>query len=267
MIAVWWDGDKPVVLDGTTMTHEMGTVPAFIEGKECLIAMDSARFIIHRIPVTGPWGNQMVDSVSSWLVSDTLISSGVVTFTGELKADAILAFADKDARHRSDILKSVMAWSSNKTIVKSVVVPDLRPGDRPFRVLYTIQIPDYVVQTENNAYLNPYVNRFLQATSIRSDRKEPFESDMQKVYTLVHKIHIPSGNKVVQLPEEGRYSHPLFGYQEQYKALTDAVLLKHEIRIEFRYLQQEQLQSFREMIVQLSKNCQKTISLEKEASP
>lgn len=267
MIAVWWDGDRPVVLDGTTLTHEMETVPAFIEGKECLIAIDSARFVIHPIPVTGPRGNQMIDSVRSWLVSDTLIASGVVSFTGELKADAMLAFAGKDARRKADILKSVMAWSSNKTIVKNVVIPDLKPGDKTFRILYSVQIPDYVVQTENNVYLNPYVNRFLHTTSIRSERKEPFESDMQKIYTLVHKIHIPAGKKVVKVPEGGMYTDSLFGFKENYKTLADAVLLEHEIRIEFRYLMQEQMQAFREMLVQLGRNCQKTISIEKEDTP
>ncbi len=214
MIAVWWDEhDSPVILDGTTYSHSMENVPAFIQGKECLIEKGKDEYFLYTIPVAAPVHNAIYDSLSISLQGDTVRGRGFARFEGESKADIIYEFEGKDSSSWKDIVMRHLPMASNKINIRKVKISDIYDIDAPFTIEYEFKLPDYLVKTTQNTYINLYLDRYLQKLNIREDRWMPLESEMTLDHSFVCSMQVPGGLKINKLPAGSDYVHPGFSFQ------------------------------------------------------
>ncbi len=166
MIAVWWDEhDEPVILDGTTYSHSMENVPAFIQGKECLIEQGKDEYYLYTIPVAAPVHNAVYDSLSISLQGDTVRGRGYARFEGESKADIIYEFEGKDTSLWKEVVMRNLPMASNKTRILSVKISNIYDIDAPFTIEYDFNLPDYLIKTKQNTYINLYLYRSSKSLS------------------------------------------------------------------------------------------------------
>jgi hypothetical protein len=264
MIAVWWDEhDAPVILDGTTYSHSMENVPAFIQGKECLIEKGKDEYVLYSIPVAEPVHNAVYDSLSISIQGDTVRGRGYARFDGESKADIIYEFEGKDTSSWKEIVMRHLPMASNKTSIRSVKISDIYDIDAPFTIEYDFNLPDYLVRTKQNTYINLYLDRFLQKLSIREDRWMPLESEMTLDHSFVCSMQVPGGLKVNQLPGGTAFDHPGFSFKEQYSGDSGRIVLSSKVTINFQVIEGTDLNAFREMLSLLNHNYSRTLPLEK----
>jgi hypothetical protein len=264
MIAVWWESPgKPVLLDGTTFGHSMGDVPAFIQGKECLIEKGRDDFMLYTIPVARVDKNMVYDSLAIELVNDTIKGHGVAQFTGEQRADMIHMFEGKDSVAWKDIVLRELARISNKLTIKDVKINKVMDTDDPFTLTYNFIIPDYLVRTSKNTYINLNLSRYLQQTRILEDRSIPVEAEMTHNHRFVCAFRVPQGYRIIKLPDGSRYDDPEFSFQESYSEKDGWIVLSSDVSINFQVIDGNSLTAFRQMLTLLHRNYAKSLQLEK----
>ncbi len=264
MIAVWWAADNvPVILDGTTYSHSMENVPAFIQGKECLIEKGKDEYVLYTIPVAEPMHNAVYDSLSISLQGDTVRGRGYARFEGESKADIIYEFEGKDTSLWKDIVMKHLPMASNKTSIRSVRISDVHDIDAPFTIEYDFNLTDYLVKTSQNTYINMYLDRFLQKLNIREDRWMPLESEMTLDHSFVCSMQVPGGLRVNHLPGGSAYDHPGFSFKEKYSGDRERIVLSSKVTINFQVIEGSDLNAFREMLSMLNLNYSRTLPLVK----
>ena len=264
MIAVWWDEhDTPVILDGTTYSHSMENVPVFIQGKECLIEKGKDEYVLYKIPVAAPVHNAIYDSLSISLQGDTVRGRGYARFEGESKADIIYEFEGKDSSTWKEIVMRHLPMASNKTSIRSVRISNIYDIDAPFTIEYDFNLPDYLIKTKQNTYINLYLDRFLQKLNVREDRWMPLESEMTLDHSFVCSMEVPGGLRVNQLPDGTAYNHPGFSFKEKYSGDAGRVVLSSKVTINFQVIDGPDLNAFREMLSLLNHNYSRTLPLEK----
>lgn len=263
MIAAWWDGEHPVLLDGTTFSHRMEDVPAFIQGKECVIEKGKDDFMVYRIPVAPPVSNLVVDSVFVQIQGDTLTGTGKLYLRGENRAQMIGLFEGKDTSLYNKILQANLPKASNKHMITGVRMPGVPADDAPFVIGYSFTLPDYLTRVQHNDYVCLSLDRFLQEMIINRDRKIPLESPMTVEYTTVCQLQLPTGYGLKKLPENASYSHSLFGFSETYSQTGNRVELRSNITIDFQVIDGPVLNEFHDMLSLLNRSYLKSLPLAK----
>lgn len=264
MIAVWWEhSGSPVILDGTTFSHSMADVPAFIQGKECLIEKGPDDYLLYTIPVAAVNRNQIYDSLFIELRGDTVTGHGFARFTGEPRADMIGRFEGKDTTAWKNILREELNRISNKITITRIHVLGDDGADAPFILEYRFVIPDYLVKTNKSSYINLNLSRYLQQTRIKDDRKIPVEAEMTHGYRFVCAFRVPDGYSVLQLPRGSSYEDPSFGFRETYTRQNELVVLKSDVVINFLVIDGKELTAYQQMLSLLNRNYAKSLQLEK----
>ncbi len=262
MVAVWWnEAGKPVILDGTTRNHSLDDIPAFIQGKECLIAKDNGDYCIYPIPVAPPLSNSVTDSLFIELHGDTLVGRGKATFKGEKKADLISLLEGKDSSKINGIVMQMLPKASNKLLITSAVYSDLSDTENPLIINYTFRLPDYISKNKDFYYINPNIDRFLHNIDIAADRLFPVETEMTINHVFFCSIKLPDYLEAGPLPENSAYMHPKFSFSQQYQSNKQEIRLTTSINLNFHIIEGEDIKQYREMLSLLKRNYLKSIPL------
>jgi hypothetical protein len=148
-------------------------------------------------------------------------------------------------------------------MVKSVSISDIHNTDQPFRVTYTFILPDFITSANGNRYISLNVDRFLNQTVLKEDRQMPVESEMSLEYRMDCTLNIPKGYKIQRIPETAAFNNPLFGFNERYTASEEHVNLNSSVVLNFQVIDGDDMQQFRNMLLQLNRNYLKSLILEK----
>lgn len=266
MIAVWWDHDQPVILDGTTYSHRMEDAPAFIQGKECMIEKGKDDYLLYRIPIAPPENNAITDSMSVQLKDNAIEGTGTVTFMGENRALMISRFEGIDTAGYRKVFGNALTKASNKNIIRTVSISDLNNLEQPFVIRYSFVIPDFITKSNNNLYVNIALDRFLQDMIIDEERTIPLESRMTAEYRMYCKFSIPGGYQLKKLPANSSFDDVSFGFSDSYSSSAEDVVLQSRIILNFQVIDGTGLNQFREMMSLINRNNLKSLSFEKTAS-
>jgi hypothetical protein len=241
----------------------MNDIPAFIQGKECLIEKGKDDYMLYTIPVAGVEQNQVYDSLSIELKADIVIGRGLAKFTGEQRADMIRMFEGKDTAAWKEIVLKQLTRISNKLIIKDIKVSTDIDSDEPFILSYSFIVPDYLVKTNRNSYINLNLSRYLQQTNIKEDRNIPVEAEMTHDHRFICAFRIPEVYRIMQLPEGSEFEDPEFSFRETYTRKNGWIVLTSDVSINFQVIDGNTLSSFRQMLSLLNRNYTKSLQLEK----
>jgi transglutaminase-like putative cysteine protease len=265
MIACWWDeNNQPVLLDGTSLYHSVGEIPAFIQGKECLIEKGKDDFMVYTIPVAPPKANLTVDSLVLTIRHDSIVGQGIATFHGEEKTNMMHAFAGRDPKRFNDIVLLRCPKATNKYIVNKTSVSDCQNNDQPFTINYDFTLPDYIGSSNGNRYVNLNLDRPFQNLVINPDRWLPVESEYTFLKRMVCILNVPNDYAISQIPDASQYSNELFGFTQTYQQKGNQVILTTNIKLNFQILEGDEVMQFRDMIAKLNRTCLKSIVLTKK---
>jgi hypothetical protein len=265
MIACWWDEkDKPHLLDGTTLYHGLDDIPAFIQGKECLIEKGKDDFLVYNIPIASPEANLAVDSLFLTVRNDSLVGQATATFMGEEKANMMRSFAGHDPKRFDETVARCIPKATNKFIVTQALVSDCNNNDAPFKIMYDFVLPGYISSSNGTRYINLNLDRPFQSLVVNADRWLPVECEFNMLKRMVCQLTIPDGYQVTQLPDASNYDHPQFSFSQVYSQQGNKVTLVMDVRMDFQVIEGEQLAQLREMLAKLNRTCLKSIVLTKK---
>ena len=261
MIAVWWEGDVPRFLDGTTQYHALDDVPAWIQGKQCMVERGKTDYQIVTVPIDEPHVNTLIDSISVQLQGDVVSGTIKSIYTGERKADLLRRLNRVRPEKIKNFLTDSRQWSSNKFLVDSASVSDLSEVDKPLQADYTFHLSDYITTKEKTKYINLNFDRVFSRLKIKKDRVIPIEAEMKSEQKLVTSLSIPEGYSVNTLPTDVGYSHPKFSFSSHYKTEDGKVILESDYQINFHLLEGDEIAEFRKMISKMKRASMQSIVL------
>jgi transglutaminase-like putative cysteine protease len=261
MIAVWWEGDVPRFLDGTTQYHALDDVPAWIQGKQCMVERGKTDYQIVTVPIDEPHVNTLIDSISVQLKGDVVSGTIKSIYTGERKADLLRRLNRVRPEKIKNFLTDSRQWSSNKFLVDSASVSDLSEVDKPLQADYSFHLSDYITTKEKTKYINLNFDRVFSRLKIKKDRVIPIEAEMKSEQKLVTSLSIPEGYSVNTLPTDVGYSHPKFSFSSHYKTEDGKVILESDYQINFHLLEGDEIAEFRKMISKMKRASMQSIVL------
>lgn len=265
LIAIWWDTDnRPVPLDGTSRHLGIGHVPAFIQGKECLIVKGPNDCMVYRIPVNLPEQNIKADTLILKTDKTRLYGSGLAVLTGEEKSELMHYIESKNETQLKDAITGFLDFAGNKMEVSRFSFNGLDNPEMPLSLRYDISLPDYCIATGDRLYVNMNLHQLLANIDIKPDRTIPVESERNFTQRITTKVDIPDGYTLIGLPEKSEFMQPLFGYTISYEQQGGSVVQHTEIKLGFQVLDDKAMMDFGEMIKSLKKAYRKTVVFQKK---
>lgn len=264
LIAIWWDEKgQPVPLDGTSLHLAMDEIPSFIQGKECLIVRGEKDFMVYQIPVDAPAKNRITDSTFITLDKNRLYGRGVSYSGGETKSTLIYHLEGKDPAQQKEVLSELLSFAGKKMDLDEIKIRGYETPETPLTICYRVSLPDYATSAGNRVYINLNLFQRLSHLDIKADRSIPIESENTNLYSVVNTFTLPTGYKLVELPDDSKYSRPDFGYAIRYRQEQNRIVQTTELSLGFQVIDGEAMLAFREMILKLKMAYRSTIVLEK----
>lgn len=236
MILTYMDTEGPIFLDGTSSEIPFGMPSAFIQGKEALIRLGPDSFIVHRVPVVEAERSILADSVTVRWTGERIEGSGRGTFSGYYRGQGVLMLRGEPEDERRRILKSYFEKGSNAFRITSFTDGGQTDRDVPYTIDYGFEVDDYVLELDDELYVNLNLDRPYRSGRIEEDRHHPVERDHHGVLRNVVRFEVPDGYTVADLPQDDRFDHELFSFETAYEHDTVQNIIRYEQRLTTRFL-------------------------------
>ena len=264
MIAIWWKTpEQPVPLDGTTRFLSIDEPPAFIQGKQCFIAIDEQNFVIHNIPIMQASNNKTTETLHLKIADNKLIGNGISTMRGETASTFLQMWEGKDEKTQKDIVVSFLDLVGNKFEINNIAFEKLAQTINHLQLSYNIALPDYCVNAGNRLYVNANIHQPMSDIDLKADRERAVEIEQTIEQNITTNIEIPIGYKLISMPENQSYEHEKFGFEIKYIHNNNLIVCNTKLRADFLLLEGEALQQFRQMLHKLQTAYRKSLVFEK----
>ena len=261
MVAVWWNKDKPMILDGTSRNKKLEDVPAFIQGKECIIGIGNGQYQLFEIPVADAICNAQRDTIDLRPDQGLLSGKGLSVVYGELKSNIINRLEKSEKKKQLDYWPHAIFSASNKLLVTELITSDLNEINNPLKIDYLFQLPDYITRQGKQVYVNMNIERELNQVEIKADRTIPIEIDFKKEHQIIYRLKIPDNMRVADLPASTVFNNPQFGFTQNYHQTDKEILLETSVYLNTLLVEGKEISAFREMHEALKKAYRQTITL------
>lgn len=261
MVAVWWNKDKPMILDGTSRHNKLEDVPAFIQGKECIIGMGNGQYQLFEIPVAEAKNNAQNDSIRFSIDHDILIGQGYSTIVGEKKSDIVGQLERKVIEKQIAFWPGAISSASDRLLITNMDISDLDKINSPLNVCFDFQLPNYITRKENRVYVNMNIERELSQLVVKADRVLPIEIESKSEHNICYQLEIPDNMKVADLPASTVFDNPQFGFSQKYDLTDNIVSLKTKIYMNTLLVEGKDIPAFKEMLEAVKRAYRQTISL------
>jgi hypothetical protein len=261
MIAVWWDDGRAHFLDGTTQFHALEDVPAWLQGKQCMIERGKEKFHILEVPVDAPDVNHSIDSIWINLEANTLMGEGKTIYSGEARAEMLSRLDGVKPEKVKNVISSSKSWASNKLLVDTAMFSDQSNLHNPLEAEYRFHLSDYVTEKQGAYYVNLNLDRMYDGLRIKKERVIPIESDKTFTHQVVTELKIPDGLKVSHVPGNVSFENEKFSYRSRYSLETDKVIVKTNYVVNFLLLEGDGILEFRKMINTIHRSSMQSVVL------
>ena len=261
MIAVYETAKDIMFLDGTDSEVPFGVQPAFIQGKEVLIA-NGENFEVVKVPVIDAFQNRYVDSYVYSLIDDGIEGKGVLNTYG-LSRSYFLSSLSDEQRNRKKEISIVLERGSNKMELKSFVEYNLKEKELPYRIEYTFKNDNYAVQSGEETYLNMFLYKPFLDLQFQDDRKTTADLSKLQLYSINATLEIPDGYELVYVPKNVEFENDFLKYDFTYEKGEGVITLKYSIENKKLLLRPNEIPHWNETIKKLKLNYSETIMIKK----
>lgn len=264
MVCLWWNNDKPTILDGTSRHKKLEDVPAFIQGKECIARIEKGNYRVIEIPIAESNSNSQKDTIDLFIDGNLLTGRGKTTLIGEHKSTVIGHLDKQTTENQLKYWPFVISRASDNLIIDQLTTSETENADKPFSADYHFLLPDYLTSLNTEVYVNLNIERELNNLEIKPERVLPVEIESTKEHQIFYRLKIP-GNMVVQsIPSPSDFSHPLFGFSQNYEQKPGELIMRTNLYIKTLLIEGENIKSFRTMVDSLKKAYRQSIVLSKK---
>lgn len=225
MIAVYQDENKNYYfLDATDKHTRFGLPSDFIQGKEGLIGKGDA-FEIVKVPVVNSSDNLVDEVVNMSIEGDKIIGNGYIEFHGFNRTNIIYLLGNKTNKLRFDVIKSILLKGSNKFNLKEFQETNFIDKDKPYKIDFKFEIPNYVINLDNELYVNLFLDQMVTKMILEKERKYSYEIDHLTKSQAKYILKLPKNYKLKYTPKTETISNELFDAQFVFENKTDEIIL------------------------------------------
>ena len=245
MIATYIDkAGKYYFLDATAEFQSIGIAPEFIQGKECLIAINRDSFQVREIPYSTSriFYNYRMDIQNlDFRIDETERLHGNIART-----NARYIANKTEEKKRQLFINQLKSEGYAKSTLKKVQHSDLYDVDKELEIKAEYVLNDYVVKSNTKLYVKPFL-RGLEPVIIEPDRKYDFEFKQKMHYKWMQEIQIPDKYVVEQLPGNVSYQNPLFSFSSNLSSKGNKIYVEVEHLTDFVTLPKSEYEAWNEM--------------------
>lgn len=265
MILTYREGDDYYFLDATGRYVELDIPTSFIQDKEALIAVDNEHFIIHQVPVVPGERNKISDTTRVEIRGHELIGKGNATISGYLKQDYFLSLERYDTEESlKEFYTLNFKKGSNKFLIDQFKETNKYSYDKDFNVAYTFSVGNYVVESEDEYYVNLNLSRDLIDYKIKAEDELDKEYDFMSSVEYVNILEIPDEYVLDYVPSDLSEQHDKYSASITYRQENNT--LKYALRANFNFLvlEKQEFEQFNAFIKSLDKAFKEAVVLRKK---
>lgn len=180
---------------------------------------------------------------------------------GEIKTDLANRLDGMDQEKQLKFWAGNISSTSDKLFVKKMEVSDLNESEKPLKIDFEFQMPDYVVRQGDKMYVNMNIERELSQLDVKPDRVFPIEVEYKKEHLITYCLKVPENMKITFLPDSIGFENPRFGFTHSYKKIKDEIFLTSRLYVNTLYVEGADIFGFREMLGVMKKAYRQTIIL------
>ena len=266
MILTYIDKDSNFYfLDATGRYQDIELPSSFIQGKECLIGIDSSRFIVKKIPVVDAEKNVFYDSCSLEIEGKSLKGRGRQILKGYPK-DFIFSKLETITKEddKKEFYKNVLEKGNNKFIVSDIEEKNNFDYEAPFIVDYDFTIDDYAQTNKDKLYINLNLDKEITSYKPEKDLEEPLEHKYKSLKEQVFVLEIPKNYTVEYLPKDFILKKDKYQAEINYKIKDNTIIYTQNIVFDFIELSEEEVSDFRDFITKIEKQQRETVVFSKK---
>ena len=266
MVAVYFEGSKPIILDGTMDMYQYGMIPHHLQGKELLISIDKDSLIVADVPIISKNDSEVMDSIMLNISDDGILKGvAIKTFSGYFRYEMASALDGKNQEAIEKRLERSLQKGNNKFQMDSCSLSDYDNREEAVVIDYHFSIDDYVRILGNEMYVNMNVDKNMSDLKIDTTYSAyPIENDFKGIESCITSLKIPKDYSISYLPEDFNYSHPKFSVDLSYSRSDSVITQNKEIGLNFLLIEKEDFAAWDDMIIQLRRHYNKVVSLSKE---
>lgn len=265
MILTYYNNGEPIFLDATGRYMELGMPSSFIQGKEALVSISPSEYKIEKVPEVESKINFWYDTVKMKIDGKLLVGEGDLRMNGYPKT---IYFNSIERFTSNEVLKkfytSDLKKGNNKFIIRELEETNKFDYEKDYLVNYTFDIGSYIIQTEDEIYLNPNLNKNVLEFKIGDEDKIDKDFRYRNFTRLYYEFEIPEGYNVKYLPESTEFKSDYFEASIHIKMDENKITYIHEIHFDFIDLKAKDFKEFNSFISTLQKAYKESIVFNKQ---
>lgn len=218
MIAVFKKDKDYIFLDGTDKETRYGIPTSFIQGKEVLFN-ENDQYKIYPVPVIPANQNEIKETVNLTINNSKLVGIAKMERYGYNRSHILMQIGDASNKTRLDMIKSLVLKGNNKFNLKNFKEENLTNKDLPYTIDYDFDLDNYIVKVDKEIYVNLFLDRILESTTLAKDRVSQYEFDYLTQFTNQYALEIPKNCTIKYLPKnftlDNDYIKADFTYQQK----------------------------------------------------
>jgi len=260
MIAVYRKNGEYIFLDATDKDTRYGIPTAFIQGKEALVNKGDSYEIV-KVPVVPPTQNLIAETVSVTIDKDKLTGTGKVSFDGFSRSHLLAQIGDASKKTRFDMIKGLVLKGNNKFQLKEFTEENLADREKPYVINYSFDLDNYLVNADNERYVNLCLDKYYERADIEKDRVSPYEFDFLTATHSRYELTLPTGWAIQYVPKDMVIDNDLIFASLKYEKTAGKVTLDLNIQQKKMLITKDDFPKWNDIVKTLRKNYTESIIL------
>lgn len=231
MIAAYISKTDTIFLDGTGKRHPFRLPTSMIQGKEALVGIDNANYVIAKVPFLEKEKTIQHDSVILTLLPNNKIEGlGYYQLTGYEKITLSNYLDKKSYQLQKNYLKAILEKGNNKFKLDTFYIVQ-QELEKPLVLCYKFVISDYISQSGEHTFVNLNFYKDYFDKLVMSKRKNPIDFDYKTIYKLSVAMKLGENYSLDFVPENTSINTSVIGYDLKYTTKDQTLFFTNAISI------------------------------------
>jgi hypothetical protein len=264
MICTYINNGQYYFLDATDPYTKLGMPSHHIQGREALVNKGKREYELIDVPVIPSDLNMISDSVFVRFDGDVLIGRGRASFTGYSRIGVTHQLMNSSVEDHDKLFSAILNKGSNKFRLEEFETINLEEKNKELEVNYSFILPDYLIQSGDDIYLNPHLAKEFEREliDIESAGNDQFHPYRWTNYNKIS-IEIPQDHTVTYLPTNLKYGNDSFGFTLSYQVGKNQLIMEQKTYLNVRTVKADQFEIWNEMVRTLLKAYKETVVFSK----
>lgn len=264
MIATYIDdGGNYVFLDGTGKLGSFGIPTSMIQGKEAFVSLSEKEYKLIKVPIIESKNNYITDSIICSIKANKILGYGYFKTDGYSKVNITRRINNKSPRELKEYFTALFNKGNNKFSIDSFAIIQ-QVKELPLIIYYKFTLPDYVVNSDKNTFVNLNFDKDYLKDLKSHDRITPIEFNFCSAQKMLVTLNINKGESIDYYPEVSSGKFDVGRYKSKYTVNTNSVYFENEVYLDQLFMKPEIFTTLNKFVTSYSTASNKSLSIKKQ---